>query len=165
MQAGAGSCTNGIEPASGGASALGRCQRFLERLHGELPDLAWGLPTEAQWEYACRAGTQTARYEATLGAIAWYGSNSQNTTQAVAQKRPNAWGLYDMLGNVWEWCHDGRRPYTRDGVVDPMGPTAAGADRALRGGGWLFAARFARAALRDAFLGFRAASSGIQEQA
>ncbi len=120
------------------------CQHFLAVFNQLLPKLRLALPTEAQWEYACRAGTETPRYAAALDAIAWYGSNSQHSTQAVAQKRPNAWGLYDMLGNVWEWCDDGWRTYTGDAVVDPMGPPDAGAVRALRGGGWGLPAQRAR---------------------
>ncbi len=145
------------------------CQHFLAAFTQLLPELRLVLPTEAQWEYACRTGTQTPRYEAELDAIAWYAGNSHDTTQAVAQKRPNAWGLYDMLGNVWEWCHDGRRIYTRDGVVDPVGPTAVGTDQALRGGGWDLPAQYVRTANhlrffprgRHAALGFRAASAGM----
>jgi formylglycine-generating enzyme required for sulfatase activity len=144
------------------------CQAFLAAFNRLVPELPLTLPTEAQWEYACRAGTTTPRYEAKLNTIAWYGGNSRDTTHVVAQKRPNAWGLYDMLGNVWEWCHDGLRDYTQQAGSDPIGPTAAGADRALRGGGWSGPALDVRAALRFAFqpglayalFGFRAASSG-----
>ena len=142
------------------------CQQFLVACNQLMPELPLTLPTEAQWEYACRAGTTTPRYEAPLDTIAWYVSNSRHTTHAAAQKRPNAWGLYDMLGNVWEWCHDGLRAYTRHGVSDPVGPTTADADRALRGGSWGHSAQDVRAAYRDgsrhsnANIGFRAASSG-----
>lgn len=82
------------------------------------------LPTEAQWEYACRAGTHTIRYEEKLDDIAWYESNSQGCTSPVGLKKPNAWGLFDMLGNTWEWCSD---------VYDPK---QYGAYRIFRGGGW-----------------------------
>jgi formylglycine-generating enzyme required for sulfatase activity len=145
------------------------CQIFLDRLNAQLPGLALRLPTEAQWEYACRAGTQATRYEARLDAIAWYGANSHNETHEVGQKHPNAWGLYDMLGNVFEWCHDGPRDYEEGVVIDPLGPTDAGADRVLRGGSWGFPAQDVRAASRvwyhpgDRYddLGFRWASSGL----
>ena len=126
------------------------------------------LPTEAQWEYACRAGTETPRYHSDVNAIAWYKENSKKRLQPVGQKLPNAWGLYDMLGNVSEWCHDGRRTYTADAAVDPMGPTNASTFRVFRGGGWYLHARGVRAAhrnrirpgLRFDYLGFRCARSG-----
>jgi formylglycine-generating enzyme required for sulfatase activity len=145
------------------------CQQFLVTFNQQCPELPLALPTEGQWEYACRAGTQTARYQAKVGAIAWYGGNSNDETHAVGQKRPNAWGLYDMLGNVYEWCHDGQRTYTRSGVVDPVGPTEAGTLRVIRGGGWVNPAQDVRAAsrdglhpgYRDGFLGVRCASSGV----
>jgi formylglycine-generating enzyme required for sulfatase activity len=81
------------------------------------------LPTEAEWEYACRAGTTGIRY-GELDAIAWYKANSNNSTQPVGLKAPNNWGLYDMLGNVWEWCSD---------IYDE---TVYGSYRIIRGGGW-----------------------------
>jgi len=91
------------------------------------------LPTEAEWEYACRAGT-TGDYAGNLDDMGWYSSNSGQQTHPVGQKKPNAWGLYDMHGNVWEWCwdwYDGNLP----GGSDPIGP-ASGSGRVLRGGGW-----------------------------
>lgn len=86
---------------------------------------SWGyrLPSEAEWEYACRAGSNGPRY-GELEDIAWYRDNSRGSTQDVGQKQPNAWGLYDTLGNVWEWCSD---------LYDPE---VYGAYRVFRGGGW-----------------------------
>jgi formylglycine-generating enzyme required for sulfatase activity len=144
------------------------CQGFIERLNAQLPGLALRLPTEAQWEYACRAGRETARYAENLDAIAWYAENSGSETHAVGQLQPNAWGLYDMLGNVEEWCYDGRRNYTAEIRVDPVGSTETVAFRVIRGGGWRDSARDVRAAFRDCYrpgvavdgLGFRCANSG-----
>ncbi len=95
------------------------------------------LPTEAEWEYAARARSTAARY-GELDAIAWYRSNSGKTTKAVAQKRPNAWKLYDMLGNVQEWTGDwyDDNYYARSESRDPAGPSSGG-ERAVRGGSWL----------------------------
>ena len=83
-----------------------QCQEFLTALNSRLDGIQLSLPSEAQWEYACRAGTETARYSENLDAIAWYNENSGNETHSVAGKEANSWGLYDMLGNVWEWCVD-----------------------------------------------------------
>jgi formylglycine-generating enzyme required for sulfatase activity len=144
------------------------CQTFLDKLNAQLPGLALRLPTEAQWEYSCRAGTETARYEEELDAIAWYAENSNSATHDVGQKRPNAWGLYDMLGNVDEWCHDGDQDYQEGRVIDPVGRTDAVAFRVIRGGSWDGTAQGVRAAYRNwvhpddrsNFLGFRCAISG-----
>jgi formylglycine-generating enzyme required for sulfatase activity len=143
-------------------------QTFLHTLNEQKEVGNYCLPTEAQWEYACRAGTETTRYHAHINAIAWYEGNSNGHPWPVGQKLPNAWELYDMLGNVWEWCHDGWRDYTADVAVDPMGPTDAGASRVVRGGSLNYVARAVRAAYRrslqpsyrDSHLGFRCASSG-----
>lgn len=93
------------------------------------------LPTEAEWEYACKAGTNGIRY-AELDLIAWYKGNSENAPHPVGQKEPNAWGLYDMLGNVWEWCSD---------IYDE---TVYGSYRIIRGGGWSDADRSVMATTR-----------------
>ncbi len=134
------------------------CQQFLEQLNTRLPECNLTLPTEAQWEYACRAGTTTALYSgpmrinkhrsAELDPIAWYFANSDSETKAVRKKEPNAWGLYDMLGNVREWCLDGQRTYTPDTAVNPIGSVAKGSNRAVRGGGWLDLAQGVRCAVR-----------------
>jgi formylglycine-generating enzyme len=112
------------------------------RLHADLEGIEWDasadgyrLPTEAEWEYACRAGTSGARY-GRLDEIAWYRGNSQERVHEVGGKLPNAWGLYDMLGNVWEWCWD---------LYDAE---AYGAYRVLRGGGWFDERWSCRASVR-----------------
>ena len=144
---------------------------FCKRL-SEKEGKRYRLPTEAEWEYACRAETATVYNtgdgEAALGEAAWYGGNSDSkTTHPVGRKEPNAWGLYDMHGNVWEWCSDDLREYSRDAVTDPVGP-AAGNRRVLRGGDWRCGPLFCRSAHRfgsgpnyraDVFRGFRVALS------
>jgi formylglycine-generating enzyme required for sulfatase activity len=127
-------------------------EQFLQKINGLAPGLDLVLPTEAQWEYACRAGTATPNYaggSGNLEDIAWFSSNSNSQTQTVATKRCNHWGLYDMLGNVWEWCLDDVRKYSADAVTDPVGDMG-GAERALRGGSWYNYARCVRAARRHA---------------
>jgi formylglycine-generating enzyme required for sulfatase activity len=92
------------------------------------------LPTEAEWEYAARAGSTGSRY-GDLDHVAWYSGNSGSQTHDVGQKQPNAWGLCDMLGNVWEWTADRYAGYTAGGQNDPRGPDS-GTARTLRGGSW-----------------------------
>ncbi len=118
------------------------------------------LPTEAEWEYAYRAGTSTAFYnggitsadcsplDANANAIAWYCGNAQNKTHPVGGKLPNAWGLYDMAGNVWEWVYDWYGPYPTQAATNPVG-AATGTFRVERGGSWYKSAYGVRAARRD----------------
>ena len=121
------------------------------------------FPTEAEWEYACRAGSSTPRY-GVLNEIAWNRVNSVNRTHAVARKLPNALGLYDMLGNVWEWCQDFYALYPTASLVNPRG-TMKGAHRLLRGGSWGGGSHHCSASRRGNFapdgirngIGFRAA--------
>ncbi|MBO7108149.1 MAG: formylglycine-generating enzyme family protein, partial [Verrucomicrobia bacterium] len=113
--------------------------------------------TEAQWEYVCRAGTTTSlnsgkdlsdRYECPeMDEVGWYWFNSGNKTHPVGQKKPNKWGIYDMHGNVWEWCLDWYGSYPSSAVTDPKGP-ATGSDRVLRGGSWDCGANGCRSANR-----------------
>jgi formylglycine-generating enzyme required for sulfatase activity len=124
------------------------CQRFLKKLGNMTSCEGFSLPTEAQWEWACRAGSST-RYcftgtdwehlEEQLNAYAWTNLNSGGTTHPVGEKRPNAWGLYDMHGNVWEWCADWYDwyYYSQSPVNDPVGPqSATKLGRVFRGGAW-----------------------------
>jgi formylglycine-generating enzyme required for sulfatase activity len=141
---------------------------FLHTLNERAGNGDYRLPTEAQWEYACRAGTTSPRYHPDLNALAWYRTNNEGLPQPVGQKLPKARGLYDMLGNVWEWCHDGGRQYRADAAVNPIGPTDADAHRVFRGGSWGNPTRDMRAAFRNWTrpvnrcddLGFRCVSSG-----
>jgi formylglycine-generating enzyme required for sulfatase activity len=105
------------------------------------------LPTEAEWEFACRAGTMTARY-GVFDDIAWHDTNSGGATHAVATKLPNALGLYDTIGNDLEWCQDWYGPYASGGVTNPTGPTT-GTVRLLRGGHWNNNSFVCRASERD----------------
>ena len=136
-------------------------------IHGPDGDVTWNqaadgyrLPTSAEWEYACRAGTQTAfasgpitlpyncELDPNLDLCGWFCGNRtvEEGSAEVALKQPNAWGLYDMHGNYWEWVWCGNRTYTTDPQVDPVTSPAPGASRMLRGGSLLFSAQYCRAA-------------------
>ncbi len=123
------------------------CQEFIQRLNAQSDGVTYHLPTEAEWEYACRAGT-TGDYARNLDAMGWYDGNSGGKTHPVGQKQPNAWGLHDMHGNVWEWCSDWYGAYPSGWVTNPTGPTT-GSRRVLRGGSW----RFSEAACHSAYRG------------
>jgi len=127
------------------------CRRLSELPAEKAAGNIYRLPTEAQWEYACRAGTTTqfsfGDDEADLGDYAWYAENSANKTHPVGSKLPNAWGLYDMHGNVWEWCLDWYGDMPSGSLTDPTGPTS-GRSRVRRGGSWSHDAGDCRSALR-----------------
>jgi formylglycine-generating enzyme required for sulfatase activity/serine/threonine protein kinase len=142
-----------------------------ERAAGRLPEgYVYTLPSEAQWEYACRAGTTTrfnlGNSDSDLGRAGWFRGNAQGRTHAVGQKTPNAWGLYDMHGNVFEWTRSWFGNYPGGSVVDYEGPSS-GSGRVSRGGSWLNNARVCRSANRYDWgpelrnVGFRLALSSV----
>lgn len=144
--------------------AVEYCRRLTERERSAGRITAgqeYRLPTEAEWEFAARAGTTGERH-GELDAIGWHGLNSGLETHPVKSKQPNAWGLHDMIGNVWEWCSDWYGEFSMAAVVDPVGPEN-GTRRVSRGGGWSSVSVFSRSArrLRDVpvfqsnILGFR----------
>ncbi len=137
-------------------------QTFLRALNQQTGK-EFRLPTEAEWEYACRAGTPGG-YAGSPDELAWYSANSGHTTHPVATRTPNAWGLYDMHGNVWEWCQDCYAMLPEARAQDPTGATS-GSARVLRGGSWVnddyYARSFHRyslsASFRSSIIGFRLA--------
>ncbi len=146
------------------------CRLFLDKLDAKIGSQheKFSLPTEAQWEYACRAGSGRRYYfgddEADLGDYGWCLANADNKPRPIGQKKPNACGLYDMHGNVGEWCQDwyGGGYYAASKMDDPNGP-ATGTNRVNRGGGWDRPARYSRAAYRSYYSpGFRLDYVGVR---
>jgi formylglycine-generating enzyme required for sulfatase activity len=141
---------------------------FVEKVNRHAGSAGqFSLPTEAQWEYACRAGTAGA-FSGDLDKVAWYAKNSDMKTHPVASKQANVWGLYDMQGNVWEWCNDWYERFGEGSATDPRGPSS-GSYRVFRGGSWNYDASLCRVALRGCSLpsftgngiGFRVARSSV----
>jgi formylglycine-generating enzyme required for sulfatase activity len=134
----------------GGEGLVRRSKRPVIATWDEAKDyceaVGMRLPTEAEWEFAARAGSTGSRY-GDLDVIAWYDDNSGQQTHDVAKKKPNAWGLYDVLGNVWEWAADWYGSYASEAVTDPRGPSE-GSFRVRRGGGSRVGAKMARASHR-----------------
>ncbi len=131
------------------------CEAFIKKLNENFArsSVTFALPSEAEWEYACRAGS-TTRYsfgdrEADLAKYGWFEGNAGGKTHPVGQKKPNAWGLYDMHGNVWQWCGDcyDADYYKKSPAADPTGPTAV-TSRVLRGGSWSDPAPYCRSSYR-----------------
>lgn len=126
------------------------CQEFIRKLN-TMTGKHFRLPTEAEWEYAARGGNKSIGYKYAgsdnLDRVAWYVSNSGSTTHDIGQKSPNELGLYDMTGNVWEWCADRYGSYEIGVQSNPVGPSS-GSGRVCRGGSWYFSARFCRVSYR-----------------
>ncbi len=141
-------------------------QEFIRKLNRKEKTVKYRLPSEAEWEYACRAGSSTSYCygQETVGLeeYAWYQENSNAGSHPVGQKKPNKWGLYDMHGNLWEWCQDWNGEYPTNAVTDPKGPSK-GTLRVCRGGSWRNYSGGVRSAYRDyvspsrgdSFIGFR----------
>jgi formylglycine-generating enzyme required for sulfatase activity len=138
------------------------CRRLSELPEEKQAGRVYRLPTEAEWEYACRAGSTTAyaygENKLSLGDNAWFIENCVGSSHPVGQKRPNAWGLYDMHGNMWECCSDWYGEYPHGTVTDPQGPPE-GTKRVYRGGAWDTTAAFCRSSARRQTLPFMGGTS------
>lgn len=149
-----GSSTNNPVDCVSWENAVEFCEKLSNLPEEKKAGRVYRLPTEAEWEYACRAGSKTAysfgESTESLGDYAWFYDNSEIETHPVGEKKPNAWGLYDMHGNVWEWCSDWYGKYPKGAVSDPVGPRE-GSFRVFRGGSWSFEAASCRSALRNWF--------------
>lgn len=126
------------------------CQEFIRKLNS-LTGQNLRLPTEAEWEFACRGGNNSRGYKYSgsnyIDNVAWYDGNSGDKTHPVATKSPNELGIYDMSGNVWEWCADWYGDYSSGRQTNPKGPYG-GSSRVSRGGGWFYSARDCRSSYR-----------------
>ena len=155
------------------AEAVEFCRKLSAMPAEKTAGHVYRLPTEAEWEYACRSGTTTAYGfgddASRLGDYGWFRSNSDSSTHPVGEKKPNAWGLYDMHGGVYEWCQDWYGAYPSGSATDPTGATS-GSHRVIRGGSWISSARYCRSATRywrtpgyrNNLLGFRVLRSSIK---
>ena len=147
------------------------CQTFLSKLNA-MTGKNFRLPTEAEWEFSARGGNRSRGYQYSgsnvLSDVAWYDDNSGSKTHNVGTKAPNELGIYDMSGNVWEWCQDWEGSYSSSAQTNPKGPSS-GSYRVIRCGGWGSSARFCRVANRsssspddwDCYLGLRLALSQL----
>lgn len=129
------------------------CGRLNQRLRSQLPvGYSFTLPTEAEWEYAAKGGNKSNTYTYSgsnyLSEVGWYADNSGESTHTVGSKRANEFGLYDMSGNVWEWCFDWYGSYSSSSQTNPRG-SISGSKRVLRGGSWLNSDAYCRVALRN----------------
>ena len=139
---------------------------FIAKLNAMEPGATYRLPTEAEWEYAARAGSAAAYAfgddAGQLDAYGWYADNAGNTTHPVGQKQPNAWGVYAMYGGVWEWVQERYGAYPSEAATESVGPPP-GNRRVIRGGSWLSPAKDCRAASRShAHPTFRGANVGFR---
>lgn len=163
---------NPSEECSVDGISWNECQEFIRKLN-QQGDATYRLPTESEWEYACRAGSTTSltngeltqlfcSLDSILDEVGWYCGNSGRKIHPVGRKHPNAWGLYDIHGNVFEWCHDCYGEYPSTPQEDPHGPVS-GPGRVIRGGSWFSSAKSCRSASRSCwppdsrgdFIGFR----------
>lgn len=126
------------------------CQTFISKLNS-MTGKRFRLPTEAEWEFACRGGTKSQGYKYSgsnsLGIVAWYDDNSGTRTHDVGMKSPNELGIFDMSGNVWEWCSDWYGNYSSSSQTNPTGPSS-GSYRVKRGGSWAYNASYCRSSKR-----------------
>lgn len=148
------------------SDAVAFCTKLTERPEEKKAGRSYRLPTDAEWEYACRAGTKTAFHygdSLSVDQANFGGGKRGDRTSRVGSYPKNAWGLYDMHGNVWEWCLDDARTFTATAVEDPRGPEVLGGPRVLRGGGWNWPGLHCRGARRFPYSpSYRGANTGFR---